>query len=211
MVVYCLFYWICNSHRWNSAKSLLLFCFFCFEKFDFSYYLVDVRWRGSEVFKLTPCMWYHWKLACGLMYFRRLFKCFTVLTSHWYPFIYPVYYSIHFDYKSQQHCLNIIFPFQPHKHGIKVGGPHHLHHQRSQSLNRGVRPGWGSSRTAPEVDMWWQRGQQQCQCPPMGNKLSCSCAPILRKAYRYEDSPWQTSRRRDGHLLRYVAKLLKFF
>ncbi|KOB72420.1 Still life [Operophtera brumata] len=35
----------------------------------------------------------------------------------------------------------------------------------------------------------------------MGNKLSCSCAPILRKAYRYEDSPWQNSRRRDGHLL----------
>lgn len=23
----------------------------------------------------------------------------------------------------------------------------------------------------------------------------------MRKAYRYEDSPWQTSRRRDGHLL----------
>lgn len=37
----------------------------------------------------------------------------------------------------------------------------------------------------------------------MGNKLSCSCAPLMRKAYRYEDSPWQTSRRRDGHLLRY--------
>jgi hypothetical protein len=36
----------------------------------------------------------------------------------------------------------------------------------------------------------------------MGNKLSCSCAPLIRKAYRYEDSPWQTSRRRDGHLLR---------
>ncbi|XP_069967264.1 protein still life, isoform SIF type 1 isoform X11 [Bactrocera oleae] len=35
----------------------------------------------------------------------------------------------------------------------------------------------------------------------MGNKLSCSCAPLMRKAYRYEDSPWQTSRRRDGHLL----------
>ncbi|XP_065353507.1 protein still life, isoform SIF type 1 isoform X9 [Cloeon dipterum] len=35
----------------------------------------------------------------------------------------------------------------------------------------------------------------------MGNKLSCSCAPLIRKAYRYEDSPWQTSRRRDGHLL----------
>ncbi|XP_055627876.1 protein still life, isoform SIF type 1 isoform X1 [Toxorhynchites rutilus septentrionalis] len=35
----------------------------------------------------------------------------------------------------------------------------------------------------------------------MGNKLSCSCAPLIRKAYRYEDSPWQASRRRDGHLL----------
>ncbi|XP_065163413.1 protein still life, isoform SIF type 1 isoform X5 [Atheta coriaria] len=35
----------------------------------------------------------------------------------------------------------------------------------------------------------------------MGNKLSCSCTPLIRKAYRYEDSPWQTSRRRDGHLL----------
>lgn len=37
----------------------------------------------------------------------------------------------------------------------------------------------------------------------MGNKLSCSCAPLMRKAYRCEDSPWQTGRRRDGHLLRY--------
>ncbi|XP_051174305.1 protein still life, isoform SIF type 1 isoform X2 [Leptopilina boulardi] len=47
----------------------------------------------------------------------------------------------------------------------------------------------------------------------MGNKLSCSCAPLIRKAYRYEDSPWQTgtrpgmtgnaARRGDtGHLLR---------
>lgn len=47
----------------------------------------------------------------------------------------------------------------------------------------------------------------------MGNKLSCSCAPLIRKAYRYEDSPWQTGarggigggggRRGDtGHLLR---------
>nr|XP_033325968.1 protein still life, isoform SIF type 1 isoform X7 [Megalopta genalis] len=47
----------------------------------------------------------------------------------------------------------------------------------------------------------------------MGNKLSCSCAPLIRKAYRYEDSPWQTaarggmvssgSRRGDtGHLIR---------
>jgi hypothetical protein len=40
----------------------------------------------------------------------------------------------------------------------------------------------------------------------MGNKLSCSCAPLIRKAYRYEDSPWQTSRRRDGHLLRSGAR-----
>ncbi|XP_050585557.1 protein still life, isoform SIF type 1 isoform X4 [Bombus affinis] len=47
----------------------------------------------------------------------------------------------------------------------------------------------------------------------MGNKLSCSCAPLIRKAYRYEDSPWQAGarggmggsggRRGDtGHLLR---------
>ncbi|XP_076621932.1 guanine nucleotide exchange factor still life isoform X7 [Colletes latitarsis] len=47
----------------------------------------------------------------------------------------------------------------------------------------------------------------------MGNKLSCSCAPLIRKTYRYEDSPWQTGvrggmsssggRRGDtGHLLR---------
>ncbi|XP_068083118.1 protein still life, isoform SIF type 1-like [Anabrus simplex] len=41
----------------------------------------------------------------------------------------------------------------------------------------------------------------------MGNKLSCSCAPLIRKAYRYEDSPWQTSRRRDGHLLRLWAEV----
>ncbi|KAK9888791.1 hypothetical protein WA026_001015 [Henosepilachna vigintioctopunctata] len=41
----------------------------------------------------------------------------------------------------------------------------------------------------------------------MGNKLSCSCGPLMRKAYRYEDSPWQTSRRRDGHLLRLWAEV----
>ncbi|XP_026328741.1 protein still life, isoform SIF type 1 isoform X5 [Hyposmocoma kahamanoa] len=42
----------------------------------------------------------------------------------------------------------------------------------------------------------------------MGNKLSaCSCGPLLRKAYRYEDSPWQNSRRRDGHLLRLWAEV----
>lgn len=29
----------------------------------------------------------------------------------------------------------------------------------------------------------------------------------MRKAYRYEDSPWQTSRRRDGHLLRLWAEV----
>lgn len=31
----------------------------------------------------------------------------------------------------------------------------------------------------------------------------------MRKAYRYEDSPWQTSRRRDGHLLRFEQSLLR--
>ncbi|XP_078039922.1 guanine nucleotide exchange factor still life isoform X3 [Augochlora pura] len=52
----------------------------------------------------------------------------------------------------------------------------------------------------------------------MGNKLSCSCAPLIRKAYRYEDSPWQTavrggmvssgSRRGDtGHLIRLWAEV----
>ncbi|XP_046615462.1 protein still life, isoform SIF type 1 isoform X3 [Neodiprion virginianus] len=52
----------------------------------------------------------------------------------------------------------------------------------------------------------------------MGNKLSCSCAPLIRKAYRYEDSPWQAGarggvgtgggRRADtGHLLRLWAEV----
>ncbi|XP_012537846.1 protein still life, isoform SIF type 1 isoform X3 [Monomorium pharaonis] len=53
----------------------------------------------------------------------------------------------------------------------------------------------------------------------MGNKLSCSCAPLIRsKTYRYEDSPWQASarggmgggggRRGDtGHLLRLWAEV----
>lgn len=41
----------------------------------------------------------------------------------------------------------------------------------------------------------------------MGNKFSCSCAPLIRKAYRYEDSPWQATRRRDGHLLRLWAEV----
>ncbi|KAG8188449.1 hypothetical protein JTE90_008015 [Oedothorax gibbosus] len=44
-------------------------------------------------------------------------------------------------------------------------------------------------------------------CGVMGNKLSCSCAPLIRKAYRYEDSPWNNSRRRDGHLLRLWAEV----
>nr|CAH0106382.1 unnamed protein product [Daphnia galeata] len=35
----------------------------------------------------------------------------------------------------------------------------------------------------------------------MGNRLS-SCGPLIRKAYRHEDTPWQNSRKRDGHLLR---------
>ncbi|KZR99296.1 Still life type 1 [Daphnia magna] len=35
----------------------------------------------------------------------------------------------------------------------------------------------------------------------MGNRLS-SCGPLIRKAYRNEDTPWQNSRKRDGHLLR---------
>ncbi|CAD7083414.1 unnamed protein product [Hermetia illucens] len=50
-------------------------------------------------------------------------------------------------------------------------------------------------------------GQAGCASCAMGNKLSCSCAPLMRKAYRYEDSPWQTSRRRDGHLLRLWAEV----
>lgn len=37
--------------------------------------------------------------------------------------------------------------------------------------------------------------------PKMGNRLS-SCGPLIRKAYRHEDTPWQNSRKRDGHLLR---------
>lgn len=52
-------------------------------------------------------------------------------------------------------------------------------------------------------------GQSGCQSCAMGNKLSCSCAPLMRKAYRYEDSPWQT-KRRDGHLLRYFLPLTQF-
>ncbi|RWS23166.1 protein still life: isoform SIF type 1-like protein [Leptotrombidium deliense] len=41
----------------------------------------------------------------------------------------------------------------------------------------------------------------------MGNKLSCSCAPLIKKAYRYEDTPFQQQRRRDGHLLRLWAEV----
>ncbi|XP_069169472.1 protein still life, isoform SIF type 1 isoform X6 [Procambarus clarkii] len=42
----------------------------------------------------------------------------------------------------------------------------------------------------------------------MGNKLSCSCAPLIKKTgYRYEDSPWNPARRRDGHLLRLWAEV----
>lgn len=52
----------------------------------------------------------------------------------------------------------------------------------------------------------------------MGNKLSCSCAPLIKKAYRNEDTPFsQTERsgttagsraqRRDGHLLRLWAEV----
>lgn len=44
----------------------------------------------------------------------------------------------------------------------------------------------------------------------MGNRLS-SCGPLIRKAYRNEDTPWQNSRKRDGHLLRYVFKNVFFF
>lgn len=41
----------------------------------------------------------------------------------------------------------------------------------------------------------------------MGNKLSCSCAPLIKKAYRYEETPFQQQRRRDGHLLRLWAEV----
>uniref|UniRef100_A0A6E8VQC0 Uncharacterized protein n=1 Tax=Anopheles coluzzii TaxID=1518534 RepID=A0A6E8VQC0_ANOCL len=67
----------------------------------------------------------------------------------------------------------------------------HRHNQRSQSLNRGQA---------------LSRADVSGICA-MGNKLSCSCAPLMRKAYRYEDSPWQASRRRDGHLLRLWAEV----
>ncbi|KAI9558969.1 hypothetical protein GHT06_015758 [Daphnia sinensis] len=40
----------------------------------------------------------------------------------------------------------------------------------------------------------------------MGNRLS-SCGPLIRKAYRNEDTPWQNSRKRDGHLLRLWAEV----
>ncbi|XP_031784765.1 protein still life, isoform SIF type 1 isoform X4 [Nasonia vitripennis] len=52
----------------------------------------------------------------------------------------------------------------------------------------------------------------------MGNKLSCSCAPLIKKGYRYEDSPWQANARgrmsgsgerrgETGHLLRLWAEV----
>ncbi|RWS12670.1 protein still life: isoform SIF type 1-like protein [Dinothrombium tinctorium] len=41
----------------------------------------------------------------------------------------------------------------------------------------------------------------------MGNKLSCSCAPLIKKVHRYEDTPFQQQRRRDGHLLRLWAEV----
>ncbi|XP_053211612.1 protein still life, isoform SIF type 1-like isoform X2 [Panonychus citri] len=41
----------------------------------------------------------------------------------------------------------------------------------------------------------------------MGNKLSCSCAPLIKKAYQYEEQPYQQQRRRDGHLLRLWAEV----
>lgn len=105
----------------------------------------------------------------------------------------------------------------------------HRHNQRSQSLNRGQ-----ALSQADVSGMWWHRGASgkgelmfrartrtetnnklihpagsaaSCANCAMGNKLSCSCAPLMRKAYRYEDSPWQSSRRRDGHLLRWVMVL----
>ncbi|CAG0887588.1 unnamed protein product [Darwinula stevensoni] len=43
----------------------------------------------------------------------------------------------------------------------------------------------------------------------MGNKISCSCAPLIKRAYRYEDSPWAVTRRREGHLLRFTVLLPK--
>lgn len=33
----------------------------------------------------------------------------------------------------------------------------------------------------------------------MGNKLSCSCAPLIKKNYRYEDSPWQANTRPNAN------------
>lgn len=107
------------------------------------------------------------------------------------------------------------------------------HNQRSQSLNRGqtlsqadVTGMWwhrGASGKleliytlciscdpnwllfCSDVPLRFIKAAQSSGCAScaMGNKLSCSCAPLMRKGgYRYEDSPWQSSRRRDGHLLR---------
>ncbi|XP_015789584.1 protein still life, isoform SIF type 1-like isoform X2 [Tetranychus urticae] len=41
----------------------------------------------------------------------------------------------------------------------------------------------------------------------MGNKLSCSCAPMIKKAQQQEEQPYQQQRRRDGHLLRLWAEV----
>ncbi|KAI1288255.1 Protein still life, isoform SIF type 1 [Halotydeus destructor] len=42
----------------------------------------------------------------------------------------------------------------------------------------------------------------------MGNKLSCSCSPLVKKAYKYDDVPLQQQKRgRDGHLLRLWAEV----
>lgn len=85
-------------------------------------------------------------------------------------------------------------------HGLQRGSRNynHRHNQRSQSLNRG--------QVLSRADV--TGGQTGCASCAMGNKLSCSCAPLIRgKGYRYEDSPWQASRRRDGHLLRYFKIL----
>lgn len=44
-------------------------------------------------------------------------------------------------------------------------------------------------------------GSEITRAEKMGNRLS-SCGPLIRKAYRNEDTPWQNLRKRDGHLLR---------
>jgi hypothetical protein len=74
---------------------------------------------------------------------------------------------------------------------------HHLHQRLRQhvdvssSLLSGIGSGPVAAAVAPAL-----------ATATMGNKISCSCAPLIKKAYRYEDTPWTVSRRRDGHLLR---------